>query len=236
MRNLVAVALALSMGSAGSLAFSTVRQDQPSISGTLRDPHGVGIPRAQVELSVSGGTVKRSRTDREGRFVFQKLRVGEYELRVALVGFRTNVVSVAVQSQHVLQDVILEFGGMQERVIVRGTDRPSPPAQRDGGETRIQPCAAVAHGGHIGAPVKVRHVRPTYPAELLKAGITGHVLLQGRLGLDGRPENLRVGGDAHAQLQTAALTAVSEWRFVPTSLNCQPVEIDMRVVVEFRVS
>ena len=64
--------------------------DTASISGRVVDPSGASIPGAEVtarhvETNVVAGTT----TDREGRFRFPSLRIGPYEVTIALSGFRT---------------------------------------------------------------------------------------------------------------------------------------------------
>ena len=62
--------------------------DYASVSGRVMDPQGAVIPGAQVtarqtDTNVSTETV----TDGSGRFRFQHLKVGPYELKVRIIGF-----------------------------------------------------------------------------------------------------------------------------------------------------
>ena len=60
------------------------------LQGTVTDPTGAVIPRAQVVLrSVSTGLERSSVADRAGRYVFQLLPPGNYTLTVLAAGFRT---------------------------------------------------------------------------------------------------------------------------------------------------
>ena len=38
----------------------------------------------------------------------------------------------------------------------------------------------------------------------------------------------------NADLEDAAIAAVSQWEFTPTYLNCEPVEVQMYVTVSFK--
>ena len=42
-----------------------------------------------------------------------------------------------------------------------------------------------------------------------------------------------VAGEADAALAQAAITAVNQWQFTPTLLDCQPIEVRMKVSVTF---
>jgi TonB family protein len=81
--------------------------------------------------------------------------------------------------------------------------------------------------------MKIRDVRPVYKQELIDTGIEGEVLMQARIGTDGRVTSVEVISPGNADLEDAALGAVSQWRFTPTYLNCEAVEVQMYVTVAF---
>ena len=89
---------------------------------------------------------------------------------------------------------------------------------------------ALRVGGDIKPPVKVRDVRPVYPPIAQAANVTGVVIIEVRIGTDGRVE------DAHVLrsiplLDQAALDAVKQWKFIPTLMNGQAVPVVMTVTV-----
>lgn len=91
---------------------------------------------------------------------------------------------------------------------------------------------ALRVGGNIKPPRKVRDVRPDYPPIARAANVTGVVIIEVRIGTDGRVE------DAHVLrsiplLDQAALEAVNQWEFTPTLMNGQAVPIIMTVTVNF---
>lgn len=64
--------------------------DTASISGRVVDPSGAAIPGAEVTARhVDTNVVAGTTTDQEGRFRFPSLRIGPYEVTIALSGFRT---------------------------------------------------------------------------------------------------------------------------------------------------
>ncbi|MBI1940733.1 MAG: energy transducer TonB, partial [Acidobacteria bacterium] len=65
---------------------------------------------------------------------------------------------------------------------------------------------------------------PEYPPLAKMARIQGTVRLEAVIGVDGRIQNLKaISG--HPLLVNAALEAVSRWRYQPTLLNGEPVEV-----------
>lgn len=82
---------------------------------------------------------------------------------------------------------------------------------------------------HLSAPP------PPYPREALLGGITGTVVLDVHVGVDGRPIGVTIAtSSGHRVLDVAARRQVlARWRFVPAQRNGQPVEAIGRVPVEF---
>jgi iron complex outermembrane receptor protein len=63
------------------------------IAGVLKDPVGAMIPGGKIELrNRAVGLVRSLRTDREGRFAFDSLPAGRYEITAAWPGFVTAVI------------------------------------------------------------------------------------------------------------------------------------------------
>ena len=96
---------------------------------------------------------------------------------------------------------------------------------------RRRPVQPVAVGGCIRPPTKVRDVKPRYPQN--RRGSKATVLLEGRVGTDGFLKDLRVLAPADAEFADAALAAVRQWQFTPTRLDGVPMEVRMRVTVNF---
>jgi len=76
----------------------------------------------------------------------------------------------------------------------------------------------------------IRRVEPVYPALAKQIHKEGHVELRAIIATDGTIQSLEiVGGDPIFYL--SAKEAVSQWRYQPTILNGQPVEIDTYITV-----
>jgi periplasmic protein TonB len=73
---------------------------------------------------------------------------------------------------------------------------------------------------------------PVYPPLARQARIAGAVMLEGIIARDGTVKNLRVLS-GHPLLAGAALEAVRQWRYRPTLLNGEPVEVIAPIAVNF---
>ena len=88
-------------------------------------------------------------------------------------------------------------------------------------------------GGDIKRPAKIRAVPPVYPKEALDNKIGGTVLLEIVIGTEGNVLEQNVVQSVHPLLDAAAAQAVRQWRYVPSNINGQPVELIMKVDVTF---
>lgn len=95
------------------------------------------------------------------------------------------------------------------------------------------PNGIVRVGGDIREPKKIRDVKPAYPEAARAAGISGIVIIDATIGKDGSVTMARVLRGV-PELNDAALSAVREWRFTPTLLNGQPVDVVMTVTINFQ--
>ena len=82
--------------------------------------------------------------------------------------------------------------------------------------------------------MKVRDVRPRYRKEWVDAKIEGLILMQAKIGTDGAVKSVDVISPVNADLEDEAIAAVSQWRFSPTYLNCEPIEVQMYVTIQFK--
>jgi protein TonB len=92
--------------------------------------------------------------------------------------------------------------------------------------SRIRVSQGVTQG------LKIRDVKPTYPALARQARIQGTVVLQAVISKEGAIENLKVLS-GHPMLVPAAIDAVKQWKYKPYILNGEPVEVDTQVTVNF---
>ena len=104
-------------------------------------------------------------------------------------------------------------------------------------EVRLPPPAPrkpVPVGGHVRAPVKLRHVAPVYPEIARRSRVEGIVIVEAVIDEGGRVASTRVLRSSPL-LDRAAADAVARWEFSPTLLNGRPVSVVMSVTVVFRL-
>jgi protein TonB len=90
-------------------------------------------------------------------------------------------------------------------------------------------------GGNIQAPKKTKDVRPVYPSIAQSARVQGVVIIEATIGPTGAVTDTRVLRSIPL-LDQAAIDAVKQWQFTPTTLNGQPVPVIMTVTVQFTLS
>jgi TonB family protein len=78
-------------------------------------------------------------------------------------------------------------------------------------------------------------VKPAYPESEQAAGIQGYVVMEARIGTDGRLASLKVLNSVDPALDQAAIAAVQQWQYEPTLLNGRPVEVTTSITVNFKL-
>jgi protein TonB len=108
--------------------------------------------------------------------------------------------------------------------VVGGIPAPPKPAQ-----------SRIKVGGNVTAARIVNRTAPVYPALARQTRISGTVRLHAIIAKDGTVQQLEVIS-GHPLLVQAALDAVRQWRYQPTLLNGEPVEVDTTVDVIFSLN
>lgn len=88
-----------------------------SLSGTVRDNSGV-IPDAAVVLTSAGVQVAETTTDAMGRYRFDGLAAGGFELTVSMRGFEPVVRNIALPAQATPVDIVLAVGRVTTTLTV----------------------------------------------------------------------------------------------------------------------
>jgi TonB family protein len=225
-RRIATVALLLSVALPIAAA-----QSLSSPSGTVVDPSGLPLPNVTVRLTgVGGAPVFEATTDRTGSFQLPAVPAGDYMLSSRYPGFSTLRQRVQIGDATTLP-IQLQVGTLRETVTVRDGDpqgsspalpMPTPP-----------PCGSTSVGGNLKPPKKLLNVSPKFRPAWAESGLQGSVLLQARIGTDGKIGSVEVVSPSHPELEDEALAAVSQWQFSPTYLNCEAVEVRMFVTVVF---
>ena len=90
-------------------------------------------------------------------------------------------------------------------------------------------------GGDVKEPIKLTHVSPVYPEEAKSQKAAGTVILEAVIATDGSVAAVEILRGVHVLLDEAAVRAVRQWRYKPTELHGEPVEVLVIVTVTFTV-
>jgi TonB family protein len=208
------------------------RQAAPApLAGTVYDATGGVLPGVQVALVDANQNQWTAISNTRGQFELPTVGPGKYVLEVKLVGFRT------LREEFELRDardwnraITLQVGELTETISISASrvTAPQPAAPRSGGPTPIRV------GGSVRVPRLEQRVAPVYPEAMREAGLSGVVPVQAVIGRDGTVSSVRVlSAQVHPDFAIAAVDAVRQWRFTPTLLNRQPVEVMMTITVRF---
>lgn len=85
-------------------------------------------------------------------------------------------------------------------------------------------------------PRIVKTVRPVYPLELRKKGISGEVRLRFIVTADGHTDHIRVKSSQYPDLDEAATQAVAQWIYQPAELDGKPVDVWVELPVLFTLN
>jgi TonB family protein len=199
------------------------------LSGIVFDPSGARVPGCHViARSLDGLTVIAVVTDFTGAYKFDMLP-GQYLLEFDEPGFHPYL----VMAQQQPQTIWLTVGSIFLRSEVVGGPKPAivGVAPQPGAPQRIKV------GGNVQPAQLIAKPEPVYPAELQQLGIEGSVVIRTIVSKTGEPTRLQViNTEIDSRLAQAALDAVRQWRYQPTLLNGEPVDIETNVTVSFKLT
>ena len=237
-------------------------QSAGKFSGIISDPSGMPVANATVSMNDhKANGIQMTTSDAEGKYSFVELPAGEYEVHVTKPGFeefRAKISSLDPGHESPHNDITLQIGGVNEEIDVIADGGP-----KEGIKQGIQGGVAggasggvsggasggvsggvasgvqgktirVRIGGEVQGPKIIEKAQPVYPEKAKAAGIDGTVILHAIISKDGNPLSLRVmNNQIDPDLARAAVEAVSKWRYRPTLLNGEPVEVDTTIMVKF---
>ena len=220
------------------------RRQTAAFEGRVVDQTGGVMPGVTVTLTdLTSNAQVVSHTNASGRFAFRNVTPAQHRLMASLAGFKTLSTVVTLSAGATLDRTItLSIGSLSETINVQCSAStlfeslvqfafPSLSAQ--------EPSMPIRVGGQVRVPKKIKDVRPTCPAGIAAGEAT--VRLSAQIGVDGlvfdaAPIPVEAGAAAPAELIEAGLDAVRQWKFTPTLLNGQPVDVTMTVTIRFTKS
>jgi protein TonB len=108
----------------------------------------------------------------------------------------------------------------------------TPPSLPQPTAPAAKPVAPVRRSEGVQAALLIHRIEPEYPALARQARVEGTVELHAVIARDGTIEFLEAL-NGHPLLVKAALDAVRQWRYRPTMLGTEAVEVDTYITVHF---
>jgi TonB family protein len=204
------------------------------ITGTVTDPSGAVVPNATIKATnIDLNTTDTAYSRADGSYAFATLAPGRYSLSVMVPGFAVfRAENLDLQAGKTIQVTArLNVGSVKQAVEVAGRGTPRPEASQAAAPARLRV------GGQVQAANLISQARPVYPPDLMAEGVEGAVQLQAIIGKDGSIQSLRsISGSVNQGLVAAAMDAVKQWRYKPTLLNGEPIEVMTTIDVNFTLS
>jgi TonB family protein len=159
-----------------------------------------------------------------GLYSFPEVPKGEYILTVEKTSFGMvfGAVRLPDDDQHQL-GFVLEVADL-------GIVKTAPPHRKPYAKTEASTSKPKIEQAHL-----LRKVDPVFPAPARKARISGTVLMEVELGVDGTLNDLVVLSAPSPDLAIAALVAVQKWRYSPVRAGGKPVPAITVVDVNFQL-
>ncbi len=98
----------------------------------------------------------------------------------------------------------------------------------------MRPEGPVKIGGNVKEPKLVSSVMPVYPSTARSSGQQGDVVVDTTIDKSGRVVRMHVTAGP-TTLRAAAMDALRRWRYEPSTLDGEPVEVQMQVTIRFRL-
>lgn len=207
------------------------------IRGVVEDAEGRPVARARVDVRRMGpppAVREVVLTDEAGNFRLDSVPEGTYQVTVSREGLST------------VQFASMRVRGAEAsrlRIQMQPSGDPVPIARAERlaeAPAKLSPPPApkrINVGGGVQRARIVSQTPPAYPAECKVAGIEGTVVLRIVIDREGAVKSVeRVNKLVDERLADAAIEAVKQWKYQPTLLNGEPVEVITEVDVNFTLA
>lgn len=124
-------------------------------------------------------------------------------------------------------------GVIRDIVGLSPTFSPPPLAPKEVPKAKV--VQRITVGGNVQQALLINQPRPSYPPLAKQARISGSVRFTAIIGRDGTIQNLNLVS-GHPLLVSVAQEAVKQWRYKPTLLNGEPVEVVTQIEVNFTLN
>jgi len=223
-----------------ALPIAAASQATGTPQGTITDPMGRPLADATLRLKgIDSDQTFETRSDANGAFQFATIPAGDYMISVDTPGFSGARHRMRLTGGAVTIALKAQVGTLQETISVVGGGKPGgkdgPRTVEESTAVHTPPTCSATAAGQLTPPMKVKDVRPRYKDQWLAEKLEANVLVEARIGADGAVTGVNVISRTNAELEDEAIAAISQWRFTPTYLNCEPIEVTMYATVSFKV-
>lgn len=122
------------------------------------------------------------------------------------------------------------LGGLLGAGLPSAAPPPPPPPPKP-----KAPTGPVRVGGDVKPPVLISQTKPAYPPLAKAARVQGVVKFEAKIAKDGTIQDLKLVSGPPLLVQSA-MAAVQSWKYRPTLLNGEPVEVLTTIDVNFSLS
>ena len=193
-------------------------------------------PSADVDAAKAA--VDKAATDRAGQYAPESLQAAQ-NARTALDAELQAQDSKWIKSYDKTRELAAAAKAAGDKAAadaVAGKEKADAAAAREkaaaAAREKAKLVAPVRVGGQIKTPIKIKDVKPVYPAIARSAGVAGAVTIEATIGPDGKVVDAKVVRSIPL-LDQAALDAVRQWEYTPTLLNGVPVPVLVTVTINF---
>lgn len=196
-----------------------------TITGSVADTSGAPLADVQVHLSNPDTGAKQDiATGADGRFNLEGSGAGQYILRLEKPGFVS-----------IFRVFDLKGDSKMDREFTMTPEGGEPVPDKVVDSTDGQP-KVVRVGGEAEESNLTTKVQPIYPAAAKAARVQGSVRIEATISKDGVPVELRVISSPSDELSQSAIEAVRQWRYRPTLLNGNPIQVVTEVLINYTLS
>jgi TonB family protein len=114
--------------------------------------------------------------------------------------------------------------GALSGIVSSSVTAPAAPEMQQEGPIKV--------GGNVKEPHLITRVMPEYPLVAKQAGIQGDVVVKTTIDPKGNVVDMKIVSGP-AMLRGPALAALRRWRYEPSTLNGQPIAVQMLVTIKF---
>lgn len=199
-----------------------------TVSGVIHDSSSGPVADAKVTLLNPDTSARQEgATDANGKFSFTGSGAGQYILRVEKPGFASLFREFDVKGDSKMDG---------DFTLVATGEKPIAEVPASNAPVNGEPPKIVRVGGGVAQSNLITKVQPLYPAAAKNTRTQGTVELEATISRDGVPLELRVVSSPSDDLSQSSLEAVRQWRYRPTLLNGNPVEIRTSVIVNYTLN